>query len=33
MSVYFIFNYVWGVVYRIGQVIFKCFFVQIHVLF
>ena len=27
MSVYFIFNYVWGVIYRIGQVIFKCFFV------
>ena len=23
MSVYFIFNYVWGVIYRIGQVIFK----------
>ena len=27
MSVYFIFNYVWGVIYRIGQVKFKwCFF-------
>ena len=26
MSVYLIFNYVWGVIYRIGQVIFKCFF-------
>ena len=31
MSVYF--NYVWGVIYRIGQVIFKWFFLQIHVLF
>ena len=26
MSVYFIFNYMWGVIYRIGQVIFKSFF-------
>ena len=26
MSVYFIFNYVWGVIYRIGHVIFKSFF-------
>ena len=27
MSVYFVFNYVWGVIYRAGQVIFKWFFV------
>ena len=27
MSVYFIFNYVWGFIYHIGQVIFKVFFV------
>ena len=26
MSVYFIFNYVWGIIYRIGQVVFKSFF-------
>ena len=26
MSVYFIFNYAWGVIYRIGQVVFKSFF-------
>ena len=26
MSVYFIFNYVCGVIYRIGQVVFKSFF-------
>ena len=33
MSVYFIFNYVWGVIYRIGQVYLSVFLVQIHVLF
>ena len=34
MSVYFIFNYAWGVIDRIGQVIiFKSFFLQLRVLF
>ena len=26
MSVYFIFNYMWGIIYRIGQFVFKFFF-------
>ena len=33
MSVYFIFNYVWGVIYRIGQLYLSVFLLQIHVLF
>ena len=26
VSVYFIFNYMWGIIYRIGQVVFNSFF-------